>query len=144
MPKTPARAARSIRRARPSVSRLGNGHTVLGVPTEHVEQREFVAWFRREFPTVRILAVPNGGYRGKVTAQRMKLEGVEPGVPDLFVPGWALWIEMKRQKGGSVSMEQKDWMMYLQRVGYTCWVAKGCDDAKRQVLEFYNAMSKNS
>jgi hypothetical protein len=38
------------------------------------------------------------------------MEGVSPGVPDLFIPDWLLWVEMKREKGGRVSPEQKDWI----------------------------------
>jgi len=137
MPKAPARTPRRIRRAPFGVSRLdGRVAPVLAVPSEHVEQREFVAWFRREFPTVRIMAIPNGGWRSKATAGRMKIEGVEAGVPDLFVPAWGVWVEMKRQKGGKVSTEQKDWIAYLERSGYTCFVCKGCEAAKEQVLKF--------
>jgi hypothetical protein len=40
-----------------------------------------------------------------------------------------MWIEMKRQKGGSVSIEQKDWHEYLISIGHTVIVAKGFEDA---------------
>jgi hypothetical protein len=43
---------------------------------------------------------------------------------------------MKRTKGGSVSMEQKDWMLYLQKVGYCVKVCKGAEDAKKQIQAF--------
>ena len=99
------------------------------LPTEHEEQRLFVQWFRRSYPGVRIFAIPNGGYRGKTQAAKLKAEGVSSGVPDLFVPAWALWIEMKRQKGGSVSLEQKDWHKYLISIGHKVLIAKGFDDA---------------
>lgn len=66
----------------------------------------------------------------------MKDEGVCPGVPDLYVPQWRLWIEMKRQKGGRLSPDQKDWIEYLEGVGDTVIVGKGAADASRQVLEF--------
>lgn len=106
------------------------------IPTEHEEQREFVRWFRNTWPGVRIFAIPNGGARSRATAGRLKAEGVSSGVPDLFIPAWRLWIEMKRSKGGSLSPDQKDWIKYLQSVGYWAIVCKGADDAKKQIIEF--------
>ena len=103
------------------------------IPTEHEEQRELVRWFRQTWPGVRIFAIPNGGARSKATAGRLKAEGVSPGVPDLFIPAWGLWVEMKRSKGGSLSPEQKDWIEYLTICGYRCIVAKGADDAMTQI-----------
>lgn len=105
------------------------------IPTEHEEQREFVAWFRRQYPDVRIFAIPNGGARSQREGGRLKLEGVSPGVPDLYIPQWKVWIEMKRQKGGSLSADQKDWRDYLQTINDTWIVAKGCEDAKRQIID---------
>lgn len=103
------------------------------IPTEHEEQRQFVQWFRKSWPDVRIFAIPNGGARSAATAGRLKAEGVMSGVPDMFVPAWSLWIEMKRTKGGSVSAEQKDWLQYLEGIGHKTIVCRGCEDAKRQV-----------
>ena len=103
------------------------------IPTEHEEQRELVRWFRQTWPGVRIFAIPNGGARSKATAGRLKAEGVSPGVPDLFIPAWGLWVEMKRQKGGALSAAQKDWIEYLTICGYRCIVAKGADDAMTQI-----------
>lgn len=103
-------------------------------PSEHFEQREFVSWFRKTYPDVRIFAIPNGGYRGMAAAAKLKVEGVSPGVPDLFIPAWKLWIEMKRIKGGQVSAEQKEWIKYLQSVGYCVKVCKGAEEAKHQVI----------
>lgn len=104
--------------------------------TEHEEQRELVKWFRQTYPGVRIFAIPNGGARSPATASRLKAEGVSSGVPDLCVPAWRLWIEMKRVKGGVVSAEQKDWLSYLEDVGYWCIVGKGAEDAKTKILAF--------
>ena len=106
------------------------------IPTEHEEQRELVRWFRQTFKGVRIFAIPNGGARSIVTAGRLKAEGVSAGVPDLFVPAWHLWIEMKRAKGGSLSAEQKDSIQYLESENYYCIVGKGAEDAKAKIKEF--------
>jgi hypothetical protein len=108
------------------------------IPTEHEEQRELVRWFRQTWPGVRIFAIPNGGARSPATAGRLKAEGVSSGVPDLFIPAWGLWVEMKRTKGGSLSAEQKDWIAYLESVRFCCIVGKGADDAKGKLQAFFN------
>jgi hypothetical protein len=107
------------------------------IPTEHEEQRLLVWWFRRKWPDVRIFAIPNGGARSIITAGRLKAEGVSPGVPDLFIPAWKLWIEMKRAKGGSLSAEQKDFIKYLESVGFSCIVGKGNQDAQDKITAFF-------
>lgn len=107
------------------------------IPTEHEEQREFVSWFRRAHPGVRIFAVPNGGARSMATAARLKVEGVSRGVPDLCVPAWNLWVEMKRTRGGRIDEDQKDWHSYLTDVGHHVIVGRGADDAKEQVDRWF-------
>jgi hypothetical protein len=113
------------------------------IPTEHEEQRELVRWFRQTWPGVRIFAIPNGGARSPATAGRLKAEGVSSGVPDLFIPAWRLWVEMKRTKGGSLSAEQKDWIAYLESVRFWCIVGKGADDAKGKIQAFFNQHKDN-
>lgn len=102
-------------------------------PSEHLEQVRLVSWFRRTYPGVRIFAVPNGGHRGASQGVALKAEGVSPGVPDLFIPAWNLWVEMKREAGGIVSPVQKDWIAYLEGIGHRCIVGRGFEDAKRQI-----------
>lgn len=102
--------------------------------SEHVHQRRYVEWVRLTHK-VRIFAIPNGGKRGRLEAMRLVAEGVSKGVPDLYVPAWCLWIEMKAEKG-RVSPEQKDWHEYLSGVGDTVIVAYGFDDAVAQTEEF--------
>lgn len=107
------------------------------IPTEHEEQREVVKWFRRKYGPIRIFAIPNGGFRSRATAARLKAEGVSPGVPDLFVPFHRLWIEMKRVKGGKLSPEQRNWQKYLvEECGHTWMVCHGAEDAKAQIDAF--------
>jgi hypothetical protein len=104
--------------------------------TEHEEQREFVAWFRREFPTVRIFAIPNGGARSPATAARLKVEGVSPGVPDIYIPAWQLWVEMKTATGGKLSAAQAEWKKYLGELGHGYILANGFEDGAQKVCDF--------
>ena len=103
--------------------------------SEHLQQVRLVSWFRRTYPDTRILAIPNGGHRGASQGASLKAEGVSPGVPDLFVPEWGMWIEMKRETGGIVSPVQKDWIQYLEGIGHRVIVGRGFEDARRQILD---------
>ena len=109
------------------------------VISEHLEQAHLVMWFRRTYPDILIFAIPNGGMRSKSQAMKLKVEGVVPGIPDLFVPEWKLWIEMKKVKGGKISPEQQNMIDYLQSVGYSVIVGLGAENAKAQILEIHNA-----
>lgn len=110
---------------------MGRGDTLLN--SEHLEQVRLVSWFRRTYPGVRIFAIPNGGGRSGAQGASLKAEGVTPGVPDLFVPAWSMWVEMKRETGGVVSPVQRDWIAYLEGIGHHCIVGRGFEDAKRQI-----------
>ena len=114
------------------VRKVGARATIL---SEHYEQREFVSWFRKAYPGVRIFAIPNGGFRSRLTAARLKAEGASPGVPDLFIPAWDTWVEMKRSKGGRLSDKQKDWREYLLSIGHTFILANGKQEAIDAIKE---------
>ena len=103
--------------------------------SEHLQQVRLVSWFRRSYPNTRIFAIPNGGHRGASQGASLKAEGVTPGVPDLFVPAWLLWLEMKRETGGIVSPVQRDWIQYLEGIGHLVIVGRGFEDAKQQILD---------
>ena len=105
-------------------------------PSESDEQIGFLQWFEGRFGGVWIFHIPNGGHRAMSVAKKMKAEGVKPGVPDLYIPAWKLWIEMKRETGGRISKDQAAWHEYLEGIGDTVIVAKGARDASLQVLEF--------
>ena len=134
------RAAGAVRAATRRVSGVADGSAVL---SEHYEQATFVAWFRQTYPSVRIFAIPNGGSRSRTQGAKLKLEGVSPGVPDLFIPAWNLWIEMKRSVGGRLSAEQKDWITYLQDVGHCAIVCAGRNDAQQKVRQFEKGSLSN-
>ena len=105
-------------------------------PSEHDEQVGFINWFRAKYPQVLIFAIPNGEKRAITVAKRLKAEGVVRGIPDLFIPQWTLWVEMKRISGGRLSPEQKGMITYLEGIGQKVIVGKGAADASRQILEF--------
>ena len=105
------------------------------LPSEHAEQVTFVNWFRLQFPKVLIFAIPNGGLRNAVVAKKLKLEGVIKGVPDLYIPSKKIWIEMKRQKGGKLSNDQKRVIKYLEDNGDRVIIGYGFKDAKEQILK---------
>lgn len=122
------------------------GNTKRRCPTEHSEQVALVEWWSmyarwKSLPASLLMAIPNGGARTAVTGARLKAEGVRAGVPDLFlaVPtksAHGLWIEMKRQKGGVVSDEQKAAMAALEAQGYACTVCKGWQEARRAISDY--------
>lgn len=110
--------------------------------TEHNIQRLVVAWFRDRYPDLAAVffAIPGGGKRDKVTAARMKAEGVLPGVPDLLlaVPrgGKAgLFLELKTEQGYP-SKVQRERMAALEAQGYAVTVAKGYEAAKEALTGY--------
>lgn len=103
--------------------------------SEHLEQVRLVSWFRKTWPDVRIFAIPNGGHRGASQGASLKAEGVSAGVPDLVVPAWLLWIEIKRSTGGIVSPVQREWIQYLESIGHQVIIGRGFENAKEQVIK---------
>jgi len=103
--------------------------------SEDRAQMELVSWFRKLYYGVLIYHTPNGGSRNKSEAAKLKCMGVTAGIPDLFVPDWELWIEMKTTKG-KLSEDQKDVLRYLEVIGHHCLVCYGLDDAKEKILNF--------
>ena len=104
------------------------------IPSEHAEQVGFVRWFRTKWPRVLIFAIPNGGKRNITPAKLLVKEGVVAGVPDLFIPAWGIWVEMKRQKGGRLSADQDGIINYLESVGHHVVVGLGALDASEKLL----------
>lgn len=111
--------------------------------SEHDLQVQCVRWFRYVCPQYKelLFAIPNGGQRNAVVAAKLKAEGVQAGVPDLFlaVPkkGYhGLWIEMKNGKAGRVSEHQKEMIEILLNQGYKCAVCYNFEEFK-SVVEWY-------
>jgi hypothetical protein len=91
-----------------------------------------------------IFAIPNSGpgsQRGQ--AGKMKALGMRKGVCDVFWPlargGYhGLFIEFKRQKGGRVTDEQREFMELVSSAGYRAVVAKGNLAAQDIILGYFN------
>ena len=114
-------------------------------PTEAQEQRslfQWVAYNRRKWPELALLHhIPNGGSRDLREAHNLKEQGVKRGVPDMCLPvprgGWhGLYIELKRQKGGRVSDEQRWWLAQLTKQGYLAVVCLGWEDAADTITDY--------
>jgi hypothetical protein len=121
---TPAVERKTRAPAKPSV-----------IPIEHEEQKNFVKWFRMQYPKVLIFAVPNAAARDHNAASWMRAEGLVAGVPDLVCPEWKLVIEMKRQKNSTISAEQYWMELYFKTIGWHHFFAYGAEDAKRKLRE---------
>lgn len=116
------------------------------VVSEHVEQMTFFQLVRPFYdyvPELRSLlfAIPNGGYRDKITAAKMRAEGQKSGVPDIFcaIPKdgvHGLFIEMKKRKGGQISPEQEKVMQMLKDKGYKVEVAYGASQAINILMNY--------
>lgn len=92
-------------------------------------------------PLCYLFAIPNGGFRFKREAARLKAEGVRAGVPDVLLPlpkfKWAgLFIEMKKKRVGRVQDNQSEWIVYLNSVGYLAVVCYGWEDARDTILTY--------
>ena len=115
------------------------------IPTEAQEQAALMQWLayaEMYHPELRLLHhIPNGGGRNPIEARHLKEQGVKPGIPDLFLPcargGWhGLYIEMKRRKGGRVSIEQKKTIIALREQGYRVEVCEGWEKAREVIKEY--------
>lgn len=104
------------------------------VPLEHEEQKNFVRWFRSQYPKVKIFAVPNAAARDHNAASYMKAEGLSAGCPDLWIPEFKTCIEMKRLKGSTTSPEQIEWRDYMLSIGWNAHICNGFEAAKNVIL----------
>jgi hypothetical protein len=94
------------------------------------EQADVCQWL--DVMGILYFAVPNGGKRGKKAQAQAKSEGLKSGVPDLVILlplGRAVFVEMKRRKGGTVTTAQKQWVADLSALGFAVKVCRGSDEA---------------
>lgn len=88
-----------------------------------------------------LYAVPNGGYRAKATAVKLKAEGVKRGVPDVHLPvargGYlGCWIEMK-WGSNKPTADQVRWLGWLAEHGHfvtVCYTWEAAADTLERYL----------
>lgn len=110
------------------------------VLNEHQEQKVLVRWFRLAYPSLVLFAIPNGGARAKITAARLKDEGVLAGVSDLFLMAarggyYGLFIEMKAVNG-KLSTTQKQFVAEAHKAGYRAVVCYGFKEAQENINNY--------
>jgi hypothetical protein len=90
----------------------------------------------RTQPRVFWAHIPNGEARGRVTGAILKSMGVKRGVPDLFfvIGGQVHFLELKREKGGTLSPDQKRVHAELREAGAIVATAYGLDDAIERLI----------
>lgn len=125
--------------------------------TEHALQMALFCWAATQSRQTGwsdlglLFAVPNGGARHAVTANKLKAEGVKAGVPDICWPvargQWhGMFVEMKipamrNRKNGGATDEQLEWHDALRLQGYYTVICYDWTEARDQFIQ-YAAMTR--
>lgn len=99
------------------------------------------------YPDIRwMFAIPNGGFRTKAGAGKLRAMGLKKGIPDIFLPvkrgPWnGLFIELKREKrdekrAGQASPDQKKWIEALREQGFGAMVCVGYEQARETIIKY--------
>ena len=109
----------------------------MRIPHESEEQMAFVQWLT--FKGLDFFAVKNEQTMSKKSPQmaaiqeaKSKRMGKKTGVQDLviFTDSQIIFIEMKRKKGGKVTIEQDKWSGIVNKYPYSkAHICYGCTDA---------------
>ena len=111
-------------------------------PPEEAEQLALVQWL--ELHKIKYTHVPNEGKHKVQYRVKQKRLGVKAGVPDLLIfdpppaypDNFGTAIELKRRKGGTVSLEQSMWLNDLRDRGWAVAVCRGATEA----IEFLESL----
>ncbi|MDE3023625.1 MAG: VRR-NUC domain-containing protein [Pseudomonadota bacterium] len=114
-------------------------------PSEHQIQSAFVEWCflnQTNFYGLHMgFAIPNGGLRHKMVAEKLKKEGVRPGVLDWCLPisngkYHGLFIEFKSRKGHLSSVQITE-IGYLEFFGWKTAVCHSTEEAIDVIKSYY-------
>lgn len=107
-------------------------------PTEYAEcvaLSQYLDLLQRQKKILRYTHIPAETYTKSWAAKtKNKKMGVYKGFPDyvIVLHTGILFLEMKRQKGGAISQEQKDWLFDLARFENTA-ICYGFSGAKQTI-----------
>jgi hypothetical protein len=113
-------------------------------PESEANQQELVIkYLRLAYPDALYCASAGGMRTSYLQAIKMKRTGYVKGFPDLFIyeprnEYNGLAIEMKKEKGGVASPEQKRWQEQLRNRGYASYICKGNEEAIKVIDEYFN------
>lgn len=108
--------------------------------SEHAQQAALFCW-AAAYPELRwMFAIPNGGTRDRITAGKLKAEGVKAGVADIFLPVgkhsvMGLWIEMKNSTG-KPSDKQIEFRNDMLKNGYGHVICYGWEAARDTIVSY--------
>ena len=112
---------------------------------ERKHQIAYVKWFKKQYPKVLLVAIPNGESRDSdrrvaiIRGQILKSMGVHAGALDILIPQWHLWVEIK-DIGGRLSKEQEEFLCCVKESGYDVIVAEGIDEAIAKTQDFVRSV----
>lgn len=110
-------------------------------PLEWKVQQAFCDYM--QLKQVVYFAIPNDGNRSPAMAAKAAATGLQKGMPDLMIPMprgsyHGLFLELKREKGGTVSEWQQYWIDMLRYQGYRAEVVRGLDAAITTLEHYLN------
>lgn len=117
--------------------------------SEHDEQAALFQWAalnEGDYPELELLhAIPNGGKRSKLTAIKLKAEGVKAGVADVFLPVsrggmHGLYIEMKYGRN-RLTQEQARFLSAVTLQGYLTAVCYNWQEAAAVITGYLESSS---
>jgi hypothetical protein len=111
--------------------------------SESNQQEIVIKYLRLAYPDALYCASAGGMRTSYLQAVKMKRTGYVKGFPDLFIyeprgEFHGLAIEMKKEKGGVASPEQKRWQDDLRNRGYCSYICKGKDEAIKIIDEYFS------
>ena len=117
---------------------------------EEEVQKAVVKYLKLKYPKIRYCASLGGIRTSFKQAVKAKATGYVKGFPDLQIcmPTYeggrggggyhGLFLEIKKDKKSYPTKEQKEWIAYLNDVGYCARVTKGVDESIQVIDDYLN------
>ena len=105
---------------------------------EDIIQSQIFKWYWNNYclktnkPRHSIFSVPNGGYRTKKEASKLKATGVLAGVSDLIIlqPNKTIFVEVKTETGRQ-SPKQKEFENIVKNLGFEYHLVRSLEEFKK-------------